>query len=118
MSGDEEAGVVQALRTYPDVQAVRLRHGQVLHYPGHYPLGIWVVLSGRLRLTPDDRVLDTDAGPMLLPALTDLDRPAVQGVVVERAATALFVPHSVAADDGAVRRLLERLSPQAVREVR
>jgi len=108
---DEET--IQALRSYPDIQAVRMEWGQVLQYPGHSPLGVWVVLSGRLRLTPGDVLLEADAGPCLLPALRDLDRPACQGAVVERAADALFVPHSVAREDEAVRRLLQELEEKA-----
>ncbi|HEX5044691.1 MAG TPA: hypothetical protein VFV75_17455 [Candidatus Polarisedimenticolaceae bacterium] len=111
---DEEA--IRALRTYPDVQAVRMERGQVLQYPGHYPLGVWVVLSGGLRLIPGQQVLDVDL--CVLPPLCDLDRQAAQGAVVERAADALFVPHSVAREDEAVRRLLEQLAAPAVREVR
>lgn len=115
---DEERHALQALRTYPDVQAVRMEPGQVLQYAGHYPLGIWVVLSGRLRVMPHELLLDADAAPCLLPALPDLDRQAVEGAVVERAADALFIPHSVAREDQAVRRLLEQLAAQGVREVR
>jgi hypothetical protein len=100
---------IQALRTYPDVQAVRMARGQVLQYPGHYPLGIWVVLSGTLRLMPDDLPLAAEALPLLLPALRDLDRPAARGAVVERTADALFIPYSLAREDEAVRRLLEQL---------
>ena len=109
MRGDADIQTLLELRTYPDVQAVRMERGQVLQYPGHYPLGVWVVLSGKLRLIPDDLPLDADARPRLLPALADLDRPAVQGAVVERAADALFVPYSVAREDEAVRRLLQEL---------
>ncbi|HET9300600.1 MAG TPA: hypothetical protein VFO11_11705 [Candidatus Polarisedimenticolaceae bacterium] len=109
MSRDPDLHALQELRTYPDVQVVRLERGQVLQYPGHYPLGVWVVLSGKLRLTPDDLALDADATPRILPALADLDRPAARGAVVERAADALFVPHSVAREDEAVRRLLQEL---------
>ena len=109
MSEREEAHALRALATYPDVQAVRMERGQVLQDAGNYPLGVWVVLSGRLRLLPDGVLLDTEAGPCLLPALADLDRRAAQGAVVERAADALFVPHSVAREDEAVRRLLQEL---------
>jgi hypothetical protein len=118
VSENEGAEALRALRTYPDVQTVRMERGQVLQYAGHYPLGIWVVLSGLLRLTPDDLVLDADHGPRVLPALVDLDRQAAQGAVVERAADALFVPHSLAREDEVVRRLLDGLAVSAVREVR
>jgi hypothetical protein len=43
----------------------------------------------------------------VLPALAELDRPTARGAVVERDAETLFVPHSVARGDSAVRRLLE-----------
>ena len=109
MDADQEIQALRALRTYPDVQTVRLERGQVLQYAGHYPLGIWVVLSGRLRLVTDDLPLDAEDGVRVVPALADLDRPAARGAVVERAADALFVPHSVAREDEAVRRLLQEL---------
>lgn len=116
MDGDEERQTLRALRTYPDVQTVRMERGQVLQYAGHYPLGIWVLLSGSLRLVPDDVLVDADRGPSVLPALADLDRPMSQGALVERAADALFVPYSVAREDDAVRRLLEHVSasPEAL----
>jgi len=109
VNGDEELQALHALRTYPDVQTVRMERGQVLQYAGHYPLGIWVLLSGSLRLVPDEVPIDADRSPSVLPALADLDRLMSQGAVVERAAAALFVPHSVARHDEAVRRLLLRL---------
>ena len=116
MRDEQEAQALRELRTYPDVQAVRMEGGQVLQYPGHYPLGIWVLLSGRLRLTPDGPALDADALPCLLPGLCDLHRPAAQGAVVERSADALFIPHSVACEDESVRRLLQQLDEPAIPE--
>lgn len=118
MSEDDRADALAALRTYPDVQAVRLERGQVLQYPGHYPLGIWVVLEGRLRLLPDETWVNASAGPFLLPALADLDRQAPVGAVVESTAEALFVPHSVAREDAAVRRLLRQCALEGVAVMR
>jgi CRP-like cAMP-binding protein len=118
VSDEERAAALTALRAYPDVQAVRLGRGQVLQYPGHYPLGIWVVLEGSLRLLPGGGSLPTQGGPFLLPALADLDGPAECGAVVETAAEALFIPHSLAREDAAVRRLVRQCALEGIAAMR
>lgn len=106
--------IVDGLTSLPDVTPLQVGAGQVLVYAGHLVQGLYVVLSGTVGLydPPRDapgrpwRRVDAAAGPIVIPALDELDLPATLLARVDASARLLFVPRSLTRS-AVVRALLD-----------
>ncbi len=106
--------IVDGLTSLPDVTPIQIGAGQVLVYAGHYPQGVYIVLSGSVGLhdperDPESRPwrrLDASAGPVVIPALEELDAPATLLARVDVPVRLLFIPRSLA-QSAVVRALLD-----------
>lgn len=80
--------------------ALSAQPGQVLLYEGHYPAGVFVVLSGALDLlerhAPHGPRLRPGERPLVLPDPRELDLPVRREVRVAEPAELLFVPRRAA----------------------
>lgn len=118
-SGTNGGGrVEEALTGLPDVTALTGAAGQVLVYPGHFPHGLYAVLSGAVELTdahrarPPERI-SADGGPFVVPAPDELELAAARGVTVCEPARLLFVPRGLALSSQAVAAILHGCSVSA-----
>jgi len=105
-----DAGANQALsrlEAWEGVRRLTLRAGQVLIHAGHTPPGVFVFLSGQACVGATTLYNDGGGPPFLIPAPDALPHPIAESVVIERDATALFVPRSVVLREIAVRELLQ-----------
>lgn len=105
---------VARLAAVPDVTRIQGHPGQVILYPGHYPPGVFVVLSGALKRLPRGgdghvrpaEVLAAGRRVFLVPDPEELEAPVSSGVEVLEESEILFVPRSLALGSEAVRRCL------------
>lgn len=96
----------RALEGMEDVTAVSGRVGQVLLYPQHQPVGLYVVVHGVVR-RDGNRLLDAARGAFSVPPYEEIDRPAATSFTVARETRMFFIPRSLALHDAEVRRVLE-----------
>ena len=100
-------GITLAIGALPDVTRVTGHAGQVLLYPRHTPVGVYVVVTGAVR-RDGNRLMDAGRGAFLVPPIEDLERPAPTSFTVARDTEMYFIPRSLVLHDPAVRRLLEK----------
>lgn len=102
------AEALAALRGLPDVSALQGAEGQVLLYAGHFPPGLFLLLSGALRLDTAGApsAVRANGTPLVVPPLAELDLPSACDVVVSAACDLLAIPRSLALASPAVKRLL------------
>lgn len=94
------AGLLERLEKFDDVTRMSSRRGQVLAYRGHLPRGLFLLVSGSVRLGHglDDgpRSVPTDAPALLMPTLGELDEPSAFDVTVASDSELLFIPRTLA----------------------
>jgi hypothetical protein len=111
-SGKEHhAAVEEALLGLPDVTVLTGVAGQVLVYPGHFPHGLYAVLSGSVELTDARGVCEpervsAERAPFVIPAPDEIDVAAGRGVTVAEPARLLFIPRGLASRSQAVAAIL------------
>ncbi len=110
-SGMEHRAVEEALLGLPDVTVMTGATGQVLVYPGHFPHGLFAVLSGSVELTDargahDPERVSAERAPFVIPAPDELDLAAARGVTVAEPARLLFIPRGLWSRSQAVAAIL------------
>lgn len=105
------------IRALPGIEQAVFRAGQVLIYEGHYPPGLFLVVSGCVVVEdpgkPDSGVeLDADAGSFLFPGLNELDLKVARTVRAQTPVEMLIAPRSQLKIDGKLRQLFQ--SPDLV----
>ncbi len=112
---EETLAVVQALEGVTDIVA---GSGQVLIHRNHVPLGFYVVVDGTLILSDGHGVeflrASASSGPILVPAVGELEVAAARSARVEVGAHVLYLPRSLALFNPDIRSLLSGLELRAV----
>lgn len=105
------------VRALSGIEHAVFRAGQVLIYEGHYPPGLFLVVSGCVVVEepgkPDSGVeLDADVGSFLFPGVNELDLKVARTVRALTPVEMLIAPRSQLKMDGNLRQLLQ--SPELV----
>ncbi len=110
------AEALDALRSLPDVSSLQGSAGQVLLYAGHFPPGLFLLLSGALRLgsAGAGSAISANGAPVVVPPLAELELPSDCDVVVSADCDLLAIPRSLALASPAVKRLLARCGARPV----
>lgn len=105
------------LREFPGIAQVAFRGGQVLIYEGHYPPGLFLVVSGCVVVEDPGKPgmgteLDAGAGPFLFPGPNELDLKVARTIRAQSPVEMLLVPRSRLKTDGRLRQFFQ--SPNLV----
>ncbi len=103
---------MRELASIPDVSRVRMPRGQIALYLGHYPPGVFVAVSGKLRLLPisrrdANREVNEITAPFVFPSAGDLPWPSEVTVVVAEDVQLIFIPRTLVTVSDRVRAMLD-----------
>ena len=102
--------IVKQLEAFEGVSRLNMSRGQVLLYREHQPAGIFVLLMGSASLACDGEgcvhLERASVGPVMLPALEDLERPSPVTITILESAELIHIPRSLMLSTPAVRELL------------
>jgi hypothetical protein len=112
---DEVLADVQAM---DGVTRIVAGTAQVLVHRQHIPHGFYILVKGSLVVSDGAHVsfigADDRAGPLLVPAMGELELPAWRSARVEVGAVYLYVPRSLALFDPGIRRQIQVLDGRSV----
>jgi hypothetical protein len=112
---DEALAVVESME---GVTRIVAGTGQILVHRNHTPFGFFVIVEGTLVLSDGASIefvrADNLSGPVLVPAMGELELPAWRSARVEVGAVVLYLPRSLALFDAHARGLIEDLELRAV----
>ena len=105
------------LLAIPGVERVQFKKGQVLLYAGHYPPGIFFIMSGSVAVQDptqagEELELDAGDGAFVLPGLGELDLKAGRTVRAASDVELLLAPRSILQADPQLRGIFQ--NPQLV----
>ncbi|MCB1153985.1 MAG: hypothetical protein H6684_01285 [Deltaproteobacteria bacterium] len=117
MQSDRISNTIRALEAMEMNVSMELPVGQVIVYPQHKPGGVYVGLTGAIRLIPDDPddrdmtiELTADEHPFVFPTLEMLDVAATCCASVSKTSRLIYIPRSVVISDEHTRALLTDLA--------